>query len=238
MTMSRADRPVILITCDVVEREGRPTETLLRLRRNYAAAICAAGGLPLILPPEAEALPAALALCHGILLSGSDAGATVTPLRAAFEQSLIGQALARGLPLLGICHGMQALGQALGGAVDRGDPALLALDSVHLPGAIPDMVAHDVGFAPGTLLAKVSGTLAAQVNSLHRHALCGPGRFRVSATAPDGVIEGIEAPASRFCMGVQWHPEYRLTETDTRVLHAFVAAAALHRSTPAHKGLP
>lgn len=232
-------RPIILITCDVHEVEGQPTETLLSLRKNYVAAICTAGGLPLILPPEPEGLTAALALCHGVLLSGSDAGVTVPTLRSSFELALIEQALALGLPILGICHGMQALGQALGGKVDRDDPALLTPVSEHLPRPIPDKTAHDVAFAPGSLLASLCEASVARVNSLHRHALRGPGRFRVFATAPDGVIEGIEgigAAELLFCIGVQWHPEYLLTEVDHRLLRAFVAAATNRQADPTRKG--
>ena len=227
MTMTR---PVILITCDVQEDERHPTETLLRLRLNYATAIAGAGGLPLILPPEPEALAAALALGHGVLLSGSDAGVTVPAMRSAFELALIEQALGLGLPILGICHGMQALGQALGGTVDRDDPLLLARGSRHLPHPIPDRSAHDVIFAPDSLLARLCAASAARVNSLHRHALRGPGRFRISATAPDGVIEGIEAAQFPFGIGVQWHPEYLLTQQDHRLLRAFVAAAAVRQA--------
>ena len=227
MTMTR---PVILITCDVQEDERHPTETLLRLRLNYATAIAGAGGLPLILPPEPEALAAALALGHGVLLSGSDAGVTVPARRSAFELALIEQALGLGLPILGICHGMQALGQALGGTVDRDDPLLLARGSRHLPHPIPDRSAHDVIFAPDSLLARLCAASAARVNSLHRHALRGPGRFRISATAPDGVIEGIEAAQFPFGIGAQWHPEYLLTQQDHRLLRAFVAAAAVRQA--------
>jgi gamma-glutamyl-gamma-aminobutyrate hydrolase PuuD len=229
--------PVILITCDVQESAGQPTETLLRLRNNYAAAIHAAGGLPLILPPVPDALPAALDMCHGVLLSGSDAGVTVPPLRAAFEQALIEQALALALPVLGICHGMQALGQALGGTVVRDDPSLLDPASPHLPAPVPDRVAHPVHLAPDGLLHRLTGAGSLCVNSLHRHALSPDGSYLVSATAPDGVTEAIEAPHAPFCMGVQWHPEYLLTETDRRLLHAFVAAAARHRAISTPDGL-
>ena len=233
MTMAA---PVILITCDVQEDTGHPSETLLRLRRNYASAIGIAGGLPLILPPEPRTLGAALDLCHGVLLSGSDAGVTVPATRSRFEHALIAQAQLRDLPILGICHGMQALGAALGGWVDRADPALLASDSAHLPSIVPDTPAHEVSLAPGSVLAGILGVDRAPVNSLHRHALRGPGRFRVAATAQDGVIEGIESPATGFCLGVQWHPEYLLTETDIRLLQAFVAAAARHQITHSSKG--
>lgn len=229
--------PVILLTCDVQEDDSQPTETLLRLRHNYATAIHAAGGLALILPPEPDSLPAALALADGVLLTGSDAGVTVAPRRAVFEQALIAQALAQGLPILGICHGMQVLGQALGGAILRDDPALLSPVSPHMPCAIPASAAHEVTFAPGSLLAGVAGVASAPVNSLHRHRLHGAGRYRVAASAPDEVIEGIESPETAFCIGVQWHPEYRLTESDTRLLRAFVAAAARHPATSQQKAL-
>jgi gamma-glutamyl-gamma-aminobutyrate hydrolase PuuD len=221
--------PVILITCDVDESRTHPTETLLRLRLNYAQAVWAAGGLPLILPPVPDTLDPALDLCDGVLLSGSDAGVVVPELRADIETRLISKALARGLPILGICHGMQALGQALGGAILRDDPALLSPVSPHMPHAVPASAAHDVTFAPGSMLAGVAGVAAAPVNSLHRHRLHGAGRYRVSARAPDGVIEGIESAETPFCIGVQWHPEYRLTDSDIRLLRAFVAAAQARR---------
>ncbi len=208
----------------------------MSLRRNYAAAISAAGGVPLILPPEPAGLDAALDLCHGILLSGSDAGVTVPPQRRDFEYALIERALSRDLPILGICHGMQVLGVVLGGSVDHADPALLSPASAHLPRAVPDSPAHDVIFSPGSSLAAIAGAPRTRVNSLHRHALRGPGRFHVSATAPDGVVEGIEATASGFCLGVQWHPEYLLNRTDTRLWQAFVAAAALRQSEPVGAG--
>ncbi|MEZ5751974.1 MAG: gamma-glutamyl-gamma-aminobutyrate hydrolase family protein [Paracoccaceae bacterium] len=229
--------PVILLTCDTREDVGQQTETLLHLRANYAAAIHAAGGLPLILPPEPEALPDALALCHGVLLTGSDAGAIVPTRRAAFEQALIEQAIRRRLPILGICHGMQMLGQALGGAIERDDPALLSPSSPHLPRAVPDVLAHDIGLAPGSILGAVADGPRTMVNSLHRHRLVGTGRYVVTAKASDGVIEGIESDTTPFCVGVQWHPEYRLTRTDSRLLCAFVAAATHHQDTTQQKDL-
>lgn len=230
--------PVILLTCDVQEDDGHPSETLLRLRANYTGAIRSAGGLALILPPEPETLPAALALCHGVLLTGSDAGVIVPPRRAAFEQALIEQALGRGLPILGICHGMQMLGHALGGTIRHDDAALLSPLSLHLPRAVPDVMAHDIDLARGSMLEGLAGGNRASVNSLHRHRLSGAAaRYAVTAEAPDGVIEGIESDATPFCIGVQWHPEYQLAETDTRLLRAFVAAATRHQITSQQEDL-
>ncbi len=65
------------------------------------------------------------------------------------------------------------------------------------------------------------------VNSAHHQAVKAPAPgMIVDATAPDGVIEGIEDPRRRFCIGVQWHPEYSISEGDARLFAAFVAAAS------------
>jgi putative glutamine amidotransferase len=80
---------------------------------------------------------------------------------------------------------------------------------------------------PGTLLHRICGCEVMQVNSAHHQAAQEPpDGVVVNARAPDGVIEGIEAPAYRFCLGVQWHPEYRVTPGDDAIFEAFVAAAS------------
>jgi gamma-glutamyl-gamma-aminobutyrate hydrolase PuuD len=75
-------------------------------------------------------------------------------------------------------------------------------------------------------LADWNGGATAEVSSLHRHALMGEGAFRIAARAPDGVLEAIEGLGRRFRLGVQWHPEYRLTALDRRILAEFVQHCA------------
>jgi putative glutamine amidotransferase len=82
-----------------------------------------------------------------------------------------------------------------------------------------------VRIEPGTLLARIVGTGEMQVNSSHHQAVRDPGRGRVNALAEDGVIEGIEDPARRFCLGLQWHPEFGIDPGDRRVFEALVSAA-------------
>ncbi len=79
---------------------------------------------------------------------------------------------------------------------------------------------------PGRYLDHAGSRTLPFVNSLHRHALVGPGRFRVIAEAPDGVIEAFEGETHGFCLGVQWHPEYGLTPLDAQVFEAFASACA------------
>ena len=222
-------RPVVLLTADLDDAAMQPgghPEREYRLRANYADAVAEAGGLPLILPFHEEHLDAVLALADGVLVTGATPGADVAPERLAFERRLVSGAIAAGLPLLGICHGMQLIGECLGGRVVRDDPKLLAQVTPHIPAPAADVLAHEVELQSGSWLAALYPAHRAQVNSLHRHALARGGRYRVAALAADGVVEAIEGLADSFCLGVQWHPEYRLTALDRHILQHFVAQSA------------
>ncbi|GAA2859368.1 hypothetical protein GCM10010837_07370 [Aminobacter niigataensis] len=225
--------PLILISPDITDS----AEPEYAVRANYAEAIAEAGGAPLILPCEIAFLETALAVADGILIAGANPGADVTDKRTEFEKALVQGTLARQIPLLGICHGMQLIGEHLGGHVVRDDPALLAEVTPHIPQAVPNAVAHEILIEPGSHLARLSEATRADVNSLHRHALADTGRFRVAARAPDGVVEAIEADGQGFCMGVQWHPEYRLTELDRRILAGFVGECSARARTVARGGV-
>jgi putative glutamine amidotransferase len=85
---------------------------------------------------------------------------------------------------------------------------------------------HEVALTPGTLLSRIVGAPAMAVNSAHHQAVDRPGEGAVvNARAPDGVVEGLEHPGYRFCLGVQWHPEYAVDPRDQAILDAFVEAA-------------
>jgi putative glutamine amidotransferase len=106
----------------------------------------------------------------------------------------------------------------------------------HIPDAVPNALAHEqpnprtepshnVTVIPGTLLHSIVETDIMAVNSAHHQAAAdAPDGVVINARAPDGIIEGIEAPAYRFCLGVQWHPEYSISPNDDRILAAFVTA--------------
>ena len=127
--------------------------------------------------------------------------------------------------MLGICGGQQLLNVVLGGTLIQ-----------HIPDEVPHALAHEqpnprtepghkVLIERGTLLHSITKSDALEVNSAHHQAVkdVAPGVV-IDARAPDGVIEGIEDPRQRFCIGVQWHPEYGLSDGDKRLFAAFIAA--------------
>jgi gamma-glutamyl-gamma-aminobutyrate hydrolase PuuD len=222
--MSEPDtyRPVVLITPDLIEADGEDMEATYVVRANYAEAITEAGGLALFVPFETAQIDEAFRLADGVVISGSEPGSGVSSVRIAFERKLIARTLAAPKPLLGICHGMQLIGEHLGGTITRDDPALAAVESRHIPNPTAQAIAHPIEVAAGSMLSQWAGERTF-VNSFHRHALSEEGRYRVAARAPDGIVEAIEGLGAGFCLGVQWHPEYRLSPLDRAILESFVA---------------
>ncbi len=232
-------RPVIGVTLDSEQSGGYSKYPWYAIRQNYAEAIVASGGLPVALPHDPALAPDYLDRIDALVVTGGafdvdpalygavDRHATVTLKqgRTAAEQALTEGALARNLPVLGICGGEQLLAVLLGGSLIQ-----------HIPDAIPDALDHEqpnprheaghaVAVTPGTLLHRIVGTTAMRVNSSHHQAVGEPGRFAVvNAVAADSVIEGVEDPRYRFCLGVQWHPEFAIDPGDRRIFDALIAA--------------
>lgn len=218
-------RPLIGISPDGEAAGHESSEAEYRIRMNYADAIRAAGGCPVFLPWHSDNVDDLAGRCDGILVSGGTPGVLTKDGRTAFERALIRAALRRDKPVLGICNGMQLLGQILGARFVDSIAATVpdALD--HIPRPVPAETAHAVTLSPGSRLQRMAGCPEVRVNSLHRQAIAGTGDFIVAARAPDGVIEAIEAVGQTFAVGVQWHPEYRLTPLDDALLAAFVKAS-------------
>jgi putative glutamine amidotransferase len=164
------------------------------------------------------------------------------PGRDAYEIALVKAALAADLPLLAICRGMQVLNVACGGDLVQDIPSELNGALHHAVAEPRHALAHEVWIAPTSRLAalmrdELEDGESCQVNSRHHQAVrhLGDG-LEVTATAPDGVVEAVERPASRFCLGVQWHPENFWRTGEFRPLfEGFVEAARAARgvSTPA-----
>ena len=235
-----AHQPLIGITLDSEEPGAYSNKPWYALRRNYAAAVTQAGGLAVLLPHDAAGAAALARAIDGLVISGGDFdvdpamfGATARHervktknARTDFEAAITQEALARDLPVLGICGGQQLLNVVLGGTLHQDIADELPEALAHEQPNPRDEPGHAVSVTPATLLHRIVGAEKMHVNSAHHQAAAavGPGVV-VNARAPDGVIEGIEAPDHAFCLGVQWHPEYHIDQGDEKIFAALVAAA-------------
>ena len=234
------DHPVIGISSyQVSARWGNWDDQAVLLPRRYVDKVTQTGGLPVLLPP-ADGGAAVLPRLDGLILSGGSdvepsrygapahpAAGPFYPDRDAAELALGLHAVARGLPVLGICRGLQVINVALGGTLHQHLPDLVGDDS-HSP-ELTGYGAHKVSVAPGTQLAAILGRSEAAVPTHHHQAIDRLGAGLVAtAWADDGVIEAVEFESAGqagapFMIAVQWHPE---AGDDLSLFTALMAAAA------------
>ena len=231
--------------CAALERArwGPWEDTVTMLPSSYAAAVQAAGGVALLLPPDEAATEAPdplLDLLDALILAGGSDVDPVTygaaphpetsstwPERDRFEVALARRALERDLPLLGVCRGMEILNVALGGTLIQHLPDALRSDAHrHTPGAFAD---HAVRLEPGSLAATAAAAPPADDNAIavksHHHQgvdELGEGLLASGWSVSDDLVEAIELPGHRFALGVLWHPE---EEGESPVIASLVDAS-------------
>jgi putative glutamine amidotransferase len=233
-----SQRPVIGVTADIEFRpDGRPPRDCHFLDATNSRMLSELGAVPILLPCEIDAVDDYVALCDGILVSGGGYQFPVPGLlrddgseppekvrRLTFEMALLQRLVERDRATLGVCGGFQVLNRVTGGElVPRladAQPAWAQHRGEHYQRTV-----HAVQPVAGTRFESLVGSAAFDVNSMHRQGVvaCGPGAV-VAGVAPDGIVEAIEVPGRRFCIGVQWHPEFLLCEPERRLLAAFVDA--------------
>lgn len=209
--------------------------------RSYVDAVQRAGGLALLLAPDPQLVrdpDEILDLLDGLLLAG---GADIDPAsygaephpqttgtvpeRDHFEIALARRALARDLPLLGVCRGMQLLNVATGGTLDQHIPDTQGHEDHRRAVGSFDGSDHDVRLAAGSLAARAAGEERHATKSHHHQGIdaLGEGLEVTGWSELDDLPEAVEAPGRRFALGVQWHPE---ADELSRVIEAFVREAA------------
>jgi putative glutamine amidotransferase len=227
---------------------------------GFQRPVALAGGVPFTLPRlDDRHLTDALDACDGILLGGGrdiDPGrygqepheklALTEPRRDAFELELVERTLERGLPILGMCRGIQILNVALGGTLVQdvslveewadhpSDPGWKAWKEVERASledetSVPSHPRHTIRVEPGSRLHEALGVEEIEVDSFHHQALARVApELRVVARAPDGVVEAVELHGGAYVLAVQWElqEEWRVDRRFLRPFERFVDAAA------------
>ncbi|HEX2121451.1 MAG TPA: gamma-glutamyl-gamma-aminobutyrate hydrolase family protein [Thermoanaerobaculia bacterium] len=230
-------KPIIGIGTDVQSPTGERERAFIYL--TYVEALRRAGAIPVLVPPQPENATDLVEELDGVLLAGGEdcdpalfgeqRHPTVEPMdprRQTNDVSLARAARERGIPTLGICLGVQVMNVAAGGSLVQDIDSQMETEIRHASDP-EDRARHDVLVEQGTKLAKILGERELNVNSSHHQAIKRVGEgLRVTALAPDGVIEGLEDPKHPFYVGVQWHPEDMSGEPSAAgIFGAFVDAA-------------
>ncbi len=237
-------KPLIALT-PLIDEKMDNTPWMLQ---HYFSAVEGAGGLPVMLPPLSgeDDLPELLSHFDGILFTGGHdvdpsvygrereegCGLSISPQRDALEVPLLRLAMDRGMPILGICRGIQLINAVLGGTLWQDLPSQHPSDIAHSQKEPHSVKTHEVVLQAGTPLAELLGKERIGVNTSHHQAIreLAPS-LRADAYSTDGLVEAVDRPGDSFFWAVQWHPE-RLFEGDEdsrKILRAFVQACSAAR---------
>ena len=214
---------------------------MVAVRATYVEAVLRAGGVPVVLPPyfTPEGVARHTDACDGFVFTGGpdiDAArfgeeshplmSPLPPQREEHDFALLEAVLAARKPLLAICLGCQELSVMRGGTIIQDILSEFPDALQHSRKPVPTLTRHDATVEPGSLLASITGPGTISVNSSHHQAIRDPGEgLRVTAHAPDGIIEAIELIDHPFAVGLQWHPEYLVDEpTHLALFQGLVAA--------------
>ena len=237
-------RPVIGISASRSEEQRR-----LSLSETYLNAVYRAGGMPMVFPSsitDEKAIDEMLDLVDGVLLSGGidvhpryfgeeilpECGA-IDETRDAFELTLTRRAIERGMPVLGICRGIQVLAIALGGTIFQDIESQLGIsNSEHRHEPIEDYK-HAVRFKEGGLFERITGTTLMLTNSMHHQSVKDAGdKLIIEGITMDGIIEAVSMSGNEAVLGVQFHPECLESFSDpaARIFSYFVGKAAEYKA--------
>lgn len=231
-------RPLIGITMSL--DYGSKTS---KLREKYIIAVEKAGGVPLAVPPlqDKNVLDVLVQKLDGIILTGGPdidpsyfhqlphpSLGNVCPRRDKSEIYLAAEFIKLSKPILGICRGLQVINVAMGGTICQDIPSHIQNPIKHMQDAPRWHKSHEIEIVDTeSLIYKIMGRGRTCVNSFHHQAVERPApNLKITALAPDGVVEAMESEAGGFCLGVQWHPEDLIDDIIHMRLFEFMINAA------------
>lgn len=247
----KSKKPLIGIVPDYKEGSatGYSTRNYYALRANYVEMINHAGGAAVMLTYDYDLIDFYLENLDGIMVVGGyfdihpnrygdekiHPTVKLNEVRESFEYELGQHAIKTEIPFFGICNGMQLINVLHGGKVIQHIPDeqnLMNHEQSHIEGFKDYKTGyHEVSLDKKSQLFSIIGEEKIKTNSSHHQAAKNAGKdLIVSAKASDGVIEAVEKPSHPFCIGVQWHPEFDVSDADKKVFAAFVDAAKKYKN--------
>ena len=226
-------KPLIGITLDSENGGNYSKFPWYALRENYLTSISSLNSIPIPLFHENNLINSYINLIDGLIITGGDfdidpslynqsikGSKNIKNKRTFFEIKIYKKFLKLNKPILGICGGAQLINVAAGGTLIQ-DLNKNPIDHEQLNPR--NETSHTININKKSKLFKICNKEKFSVNSAHHQAIEKLGRnFRVSASSSDGVIEGIEHKKHKWCMGLQWHPEFLITDNDLKIFKNFI----------------
>jgi len=232
--------PVIAITLDEENPGCYSKYPWYAVRKSYSNSIELAGGTAIFLPSNKKQINSYISMIDGLVITGGNfdvdpklygekkksKNVHLKKERTEFEFAITNKALKVNIPILGICGGQQLLNVVMGGSLIQHIPDKIKTKINHEQKNPRNQPSHTVKIIKDTKLSKIIKKTSMYVNSAHHQAVEKLGKgLIVNAVAEDGIIEGIESPKLKFCLGIQWHPEFLIDEKDIEIFKSLIKSA-------------
>ena len=233
-------KPLIGLTLDLETKPSYSKFPWYAIRQNYCSSISQMGGIPIPLVYDISSISAILENLNGFIITGGAfdidpsyfcekkkfKNVVTKSERTKYEITLCNEVLKKNLPLLGICGGQQLINVIYGGTLVQDINSEINTNINHEQTNPRNQTSHKVNILEGTFLSSIVSNKNIKVNSAHHQSVKEQGSdLTVNAIAEDGIIEGIEDNNLNFCVGVQWHPEFLIENSDKQIFRSFIKEA-------------
>ncbi len=231
------NKPLIGLTLDLETKKTYSKFPWYAVRKNYCTSVITYGGIPIPLTYDTRNIGEIVDIIDGLIITGGAfdinpkyffekkkyTTVTIKEERTRFELKICEKMLEKNKSVLGICGGQQLLNVVYGGTLVQDIDNEIKTKIKHEQTNPRDQTSHNVNIIKNTKLSDIVKKKVIRVNSAHHQSVKKAGAgLCINAIAPDNVIEGIEDKNKRFCIGVQWHPEFLIEQSDKSIFQSFV----------------